>query len=52
MNAPDTTMQTAAHDSAALTKAMLHDAGVVHLPGLDFGHHAPRDYSRLSYATA
>ena len=42
----------AAHDSAALTKAMLHDAGVVLVPGLDFGKHAPRDYIRLSYATA
>ena len=42
----------AAADSAALTKAMLHDAGVVLVPGLDFGQHAPRDYIRLSYATA
>jgi len=42
----------AAGDSAALTTAMLHDAGVVLVPGLDFGHHAPREYIRLSYATA
>lgn len=42
----------AAGDSAALTKAMLHDAGVALVPGLDFGHHAPRDYIRVSYATA
>ncbi|HEX7684231.1 MAG TPA: pyridoxal phosphate-dependent aminotransferase [Trinickia sp.] len=42
----------AAADSAALTKAMLHDAGVVLVPGLDFGTHAPREYIRLSYATA
>ena len=42
----------AAGDSASLTKAMLHDAGVVLVPGLDFGQHAPRDYIRLSYATA
>lgn len=42
----------AAGDSAALTKAMLHDAGVVLVPGLDFGQHAPREYIRLSYATA
>ncbi|MGN6669368.1 MAG: pyridoxal phosphate-dependent aminotransferase [Trinickia sp.] len=42
----------AAGDSGALTKAMLHDAGVVLVPGLDFGQHAPRDYIRLSYATA
>jgi hypothetical protein len=31
---------------------MLHDAGVVLVPGMDFGVHAPRDYIRLSYATA
>jgi aspartate/methionine/tyrosine aminotransferase len=42
----------AAGDSAALTHAMLHDAGVVLVPGMDFGHHAPRSYIRLSYATA
>ncbi|MBM2769570.1 pyridoxal phosphate-dependent aminotransferase [Burkholderia anthina] len=42
----------AAGDSAALTQAMLHDAGVVLVPGMDFGVHAPRDYIRLSYATA
>ncbi|SMG02167.1 Aspartate aminotransferase [Burkholderia singularis] len=42
----------AARDSAALTQAMLHDAGVVLVPGMDFGIHAPRDYIRLSYATA
>jgi aspartate/methionine/tyrosine aminotransferase len=42
----------AAGDSDALTKAMLHDAGVVLVPGMDFGFHARRDYIRLSYATA
>jgi aspartate/methionine/tyrosine aminotransferase len=42
----------AAGDSAALTKAMLHDAGVVLVPGMDFGTHAPHSYIRLSYATA
>jgi aspartate/methionine/tyrosine aminotransferase len=42
----------AAGDSAALTKAMLHDAGVVLVPGMDFGSHQPREYIRLSYATA
>lgn len=42
----------AAGDSAALTHAMLHDAGIVLVPGQDFGTHAPRDYIRLSYATA
>jgi len=42
----------AAGDSAALTHAMLHEAGVVLVPGIDFGQHAPREYIRLSYATA
>ncbi|CAG4890109.1 pyridoxal phosphate-dependent aminotransferase [Paraburkholderia saeva] len=42
----------AAGDSAALTRAMLHDAGVVLVPGMDFGSHAPHTYIRLSYATA
>jgi aspartate/methionine/tyrosine aminotransferase len=42
----------AAGDSAALTTAMLHDAGVVLVPGMDFGNYAPRSYIRLSYATA
>jgi aspartate/methionine/tyrosine aminotransferase len=42
----------AAGDSSALTKAMLHEAGVVLVPGMDFGSHAPKQYIRLSYATA
>jgi aspartate/methionine/tyrosine aminotransferase len=42
----------AAGDSAALTKAMLHDAGVVLVPGMDFGTYQPREYIRVSYATA
>ncbi|NIF69389.1 MULTISPECIES: pyridoxal phosphate-dependent aminotransferase [unclassified Burkholderia] len=42
----------AAGDSAKLVDAMLEDAGVVLVPGMDFGVHAPRDYIRLSYATA
>ncbi|MBN3755355.1 pyridoxal phosphate-dependent aminotransferase [Paraburkholderia sp. Tr-20389] len=42
----------AAGDSAALTRAMLHDAGVVLVPGMDFGSYQPREYIRLSYATA
>jgi aspartate/methionine/tyrosine aminotransferase len=41
-----------AGDSAALTKAMLHDAGIVLVPGMDFGSYQPREYIRLSYATA
>jgi len=42
----------AAGNSAALTSAMLHDAGVVLVPGMDFGSYQPREYIRLSYATA
>ena len=39
-------------DSSALAHAILHDAGVGIVPGVDFGTAAPRDYLRLSYATA
>ncbi|MGI4860855.1 MAG: pyridoxal phosphate-dependent aminotransferase [Janthinobacterium lividum] len=39
-------------DSDRLTRAILNDAGVVIVPGMDFGAHAPRQYVRLSYATA
>jgi aspartate/methionine/tyrosine aminotransferase len=42
----------AAGDSEALTHAMLHDAGVVLVPGEDFGFYAPERYIRLSYATS
>jgi aspartate/methionine/tyrosine aminotransferase len=31
---------------------MLHDAGTVMVPGMDFGVAAPHQYVRLSYATA
>jgi aspartate/methionine/tyrosine aminotransferase len=41
-----------AGDSAGLADAMLHDAGVVMVPGMDFGSAAPHDYVRVSYATA
>ncbi|WP_322105240.1 pyridoxal phosphate-dependent aminotransferase [Paraburkholderia sp. J41] len=42
----------AAGDSDALTRAMLHEAGTVIVPGMDFGVAAPHRYVRLSYATA
>ncbi|HEY1610984.1 MAG TPA: pyridoxal phosphate-dependent aminotransferase [Paraburkholderia sp.] len=42
----------AAHDSDALTRAMLHEAGTVLVPGMDFGVAAPHRYVRVSYATA
>ncbi len=41
----------AAGDSAKLVAAVLQDANVVLVPGMDFGVHAPRDYIRVSYAT-
>lgn len=42
----------AAGDAERLTQAMLHDAGVVMVPGQDFGPHTARDYIRISYATS
>ncbi len=48
----DTVNHAARGDSGALARAMLHQADVVLVPGLDFGVHEPRKYLRLSYATA
>jgi len=39
-------------DADQLTRAMLNEAGVVMVPGLDFGDHAARQYVRISYATS
>jgi aspartate/methionine/tyrosine aminotransferase len=39
-------------DSSALTRTILHEAGVGLVPGMDFGTAAPLSYLRLSYATA
>lgn len=39
-------------DADQLTIDMLHQAGVVLVPGLDFGVHAARQYIRVSYATS
>jgi aspartate/methionine/tyrosine aminotransferase len=39
-------------DADQLTIAMLHQAGVVLVPGLDFGPYTARQYIRLSYATS
>ncbi|HEV2609444.1 MAG TPA: pyridoxal phosphate-dependent aminotransferase [Noviherbaspirillum sp.] len=39
-------------DADRLTIDMLHQAGVVLVPGLDFGVHAARQYIRVSYATS
>lgn len=47
-----TVAHPAAGKSAELTSAMLHDAGVVLVPGIDFGTYEPNRYIRLSYATA
>ncbi len=41
-----------AGDADALTQSMLNDAGVVLVPGLDFGPYTAHHYIRLSYATA
>jgi aspartate/methionine/tyrosine aminotransferase len=41
-----------AGDSNLLTQSMLHDAGVVLVPGTDFGPYTARDYIRISYATS
>ncbi|QAU35229.1 pyridoxal phosphate-dependent aminotransferase [Janthinobacterium sp. 17J80-10] len=40
-----------ASDADSLTRDMLEQAGVVMVPGLDFGSHAARQYIRISYAT-
>lgn len=42
----------AAGDADTLTQAMLHDAGVVMVPGQDFGPYTASDYIRISYATS
>jgi aspartate/methionine/tyrosine aminotransferase len=39
-------------DADKLTVDMLNRAGVVMVPGLDFGSHAAREYIRVSYATS
>lgn len=39
-------------DADALTNAMLNEAGVVLVPGLDFGPATAQHYIRLSYATS
>ncbi|NMM28889.1 MAG: pyridoxal phosphate-dependent aminotransferase [Glaciimonas sp.] len=39
-------------DADQLTIDMLNHAGVVLVPGLDFGSHTARNYIRLSYATS
>ncbi|HEY0844930.1 MAG TPA: pyridoxal phosphate-dependent aminotransferase [Noviherbaspirillum sp.] len=41
-----------AEDADKLTIDMLNRAGVVMVPGLDFGPHTARQYIRLSYATS
>lgn len=41
-----------AEDADRLTIDMLNEAGVVLVPGLDFGPHTARNYIRLSYATS
>jgi aspartate/methionine/tyrosine aminotransferase len=43
---------TLSDDADRLTIAMLNQAGVVLVPGLDFGPYTARQYIRLSYATS
>jgi aspartate/methionine/tyrosine aminotransferase len=38
--------------SDQLAHRLLHEAGVCCVPGQDFGHHAPGDWMRISYATS
>ena len=42
----------AAGDADRLTQVMLQEAGVVLVPGQDFGAHTASDYIRVSYATS
>ncbi|MGY8523801.1 pyridoxal phosphate-dependent aminotransferase [Paracidovorax citrulli] len=42
----------AAGDADRLTQAILKDAGVVLVPGMDFGPHTANDHIRISYATS
>ena len=39
-------------EHVAFDRAVLADAGVVLVPGLDFGPHTAQHYIRLSYATS
>ena len=41
-----------AEDADALTIDILNQAGVVMVPGLDFGPYTARGYIRVSYATS
>jgi aspartate/methionine/tyrosine aminotransferase len=41
-----------ADDADTLTRDILNEAGVVLVPGLDFGPHTARNYIRVSYATS
>ena len=40
-----------AHDSEALARRLIEEAGVAATPGLDFGHHLPRRHLRIAYTT-
>ncbi len=41
-----------AHDADQLTQSILHDAGVVMVPGMDFGPATAHSHIRVSYATS
>lgn len=38
-------------DSEQLARRLIEDAGVAVTPGLDFGHHRPRNHLRIAYTT-
>ncbi len=40
-----------AADSEALARRLIEEAGVAATPGLDFGHHLPRQHLRIAYTT-
>lgn len=40
-----------AEDSEALARRLIEEAGVAATPGLDFGHHLPRQHLRIAYTT-
>ncbi|HPG22176.1 MAG TPA: aminotransferase class I/II-fold pyridoxal phosphate-dependent enzyme [Amaricoccus sp.] len=40
-----------ADDSEAFARRLIEEAGVAATPGLDFGHHRPRQHLRIAYTT-
>ena len=40
-----------AADAESLARRLIEEAGVAATPGLDFGHHLPRQHLRIAYTT-